>query len=177
MVLKVQSLTLGDKSLTITFALTSFLSFAIPFSFGHPQIIVGSLVNAFLFLAALFFPTNFIYPLIFFPSLAVLSRGIIFGPLTPFLIFMIPFIWIGNSVLVFSFRRLLSQNKNYWFSALAASGLKAIFLFSASLFLFKINAAPRLFLSVMGYSQFITACFGALATFLAGKIIFSRNKF
>jgi len=170
---KTASLFLTDKSLLISFTLTSFLSFVIPFSFGHPQFLVGSLVNSFLFLAAMFFPTRFSYSLIFFPSLAVLSRGIIFGPLTPWLIYMIPFIWMSNWILVFSFRNLISNN-NQWISAGIASILKSTFLFSSALLLFKLRVIPRLFLSVMSFNQLITALSGFLLAWLTKKILIKK---
>ena len=77
---------LDNKAILLTFTIVSFLAFAVPFSLGHPQLLVGTLVNACLFLSAIFLPKKLIYPLIFFPSLGVLTRGIIFGSLTPFLL-------------------------------------------------------------------------------------------
>jgi len=79
---KTTSLTLiSEKTLFLGLAVLSFL---IPFSLGHSQFLTGTLVNTFLFLAALFLPKRLLWPLIFLPSLAVLSRGLIFGPLTVF---------------------------------------------------------------------------------------------
>lgn len=160
---------LQSRTLLITFTLISFLSFAIPFSLGHPQIIVGSIVNASLFLSAIFLPEKFIYPVIFMPSLAVLSRGIIFGPFTPFLVFMIPFIWVGNWLLVFVFKKVFNLYKNYWLAVFSAAFLKQLFLFTMAVLLFRLHFVPKIFLTTMGIFQFITASLGGILAFLIKK--------
>lgn len=160
---------LPDNVLTLTFISVGFFSFAVPFSLGHPQIVVGALVNAALLLGALYFPNKLVYPLIFFPSLGVLSRGIIFGPLTPFLIMMIPFIWLGNWLLVFSFRSLINQGKTYLISLAASALLKSVFLSSASLVLFKIGLLPKLLLGPMGAVQLVTAVSGGVLSYFVKK--------
>lgn len=157
-------LALPNNTLLLTFSLINFLSFAVPFSLGHPQLLVGSIVNACLFLGALFLPQKFIYSIIFLPSLAVLSRGIIFGPFTPFLIFMVPFIWVGNWLLVFGFKRLFNKSQNYWLAAFTVAFLKYLFLYSSALLLFKLKILPKLFLTSMGFLQLITALLGAVIT-------------
>jgi len=75
-------------------------SFALPFFLGHPQILVGVLVNAMLVLGALHMKKYSLLPLIMLPSLGVLARGMVFGPFTTFLVYMIPLIRLGNFLLV-----------------------------------------------------------------------------
>ena len=58
----------------------SFIAFFIPFFIGHPQLLVGTMVNAALILSGVYLKRNFLLPVIFMPSIAVLSRGLIFGP-------------------------------------------------------------------------------------------------
>lgn len=168
---------LQSRTLLIAFTLLSFLSFAIPFSLGHPQIIVGSIVNASLFLSAIFLPEKFIYPVILMPSLAVLSRGIIFGPLTPFLVLMIPFIWVGNWLLVFVFKKVFNLYRSDWLAIFMAALLKFIFLFSAANLMFKLNLVPKIFLTTMGVLQFVTASLGGVLAFLTKQFYarFSRT--
>jgi len=165
---------LPSNVLSLTLTLIGFSSFAIPFSLAHPQLLVGTIVNAALFSAALFLPKKFVYPVIFLPGLAVLSRGLIFGPLTPFLIIMLPFIWVSNALLAFSFRSLINQRNNYWLVGLSAAILKTLFLFSSANILFKFNLVPKLFLTTMGSLQFITASLGCGAAFLIKKIVKSK---
>ena len=80
----------------LEFFFYSFIAFVIPFVIGHPQIVVGIIVNASLVLAALNLKNKKLVPIIFLPSVAVLSKGLIFGSFTIFLIYIIPFIWISN---------------------------------------------------------------------------------
>jgi len=160
---------LPSRLYLITLTTVSFLSFAVPFSLGHPQIVVGLIVNASLFLAAIFFPTKFIYSIIFLPSLAVLSRGLIFGPLTPFLVFMMPFIWSANWLLVFSFKTLINQSKNYGLAMIVSALGKFLFLFSSAFILVNLKFIPKIFLTTMGLMQFITAILGGVTAFFIKK--------
>jgi hypothetical protein len=147
----------------LIFITLSFASYALPFLLGHPQLLVGSLVNAALFLSATFLPQKLFLPIIFFPSLAVLSRGLIFGPLTSFLLYMIPFIWLGNLLLVLSFKKAFNLTKaNYPLSIIAASIIKMLFLYFSATTLFKLSLVPQLFLTTMGLIQGITALVGGI---------------
>jgi len=166
---------LPSEQLSLTFSLIGFASFAVPFLLGHPQLLVGTIINACLFLAAAFLPVSFIYPIIFFPSLAVLSRGLIFGPITYFLALMIPFIWLGNWLLVFGFRKVFDLIKNFPLSFFAASLAKSIFLFVFSFLLFKLKLLPKQFLSSMGSIQLITALLGGLLSWVI-KNLYARNS-
>jgi len=163
---KVISLTLvSEKTLFLGLA---FLSFSIPFSLGHSQLLTGTLVNAFLFSAALFLPKRLLWPLLFLPSLAVLSRGLIFGPLTVFLIFLLPFVWVGNFLLVFIFKKVYNL-LGFGLGVLSAALSKQIFLFTFTFAFFKIGLLPRLFLTTMGLNQFLTASLGGLLAWLIFK--------
>ena len=143
----------------------SFLSFSIPFSLSHPQWLVGTIVNACLFLAAISLPRKFILPLIIFPSLGVLCRGIIFGPFTMFLVYFLPFIWLGNLVLILVFKKLFSD-LNYLFSAFFAAAAKFLFLFIIANIYFKFSLVPKIFLQLMGINQFLTALLGGIISWI-----------
>jgi len=146
----------------------SFLCFAIPFSLGHPQILVGSLVNAGLILSALLLPTRLFLPIVVFPSLSVLSRGLIFGPLTPFLFILIPFIWLGNLSLVLIFKKIFSRS-NYFLALISSALCKSSFLFISAKILVLIKVLPKPFLQSMGIIQLQTAFLGGLLAFLFFK--------
>ncbi len=143
----------------------SFLSFSIPFSLGHPQWLVGTIVNACLFLAVIFLPRKFILPLIIFPSLGVLCRGIIFGPFTMFLVYFLPFIWLSNLVLILVFKKLFSR-LNYLFSVFSAATAKFLFLFIIANIYFEFSLVPKIFLQSMGINQFLTALFGGIISLI-----------
>ncbi|MCX6710704.1 MAG: hypothetical protein NTZ02_01280, partial [Candidatus Woesearchaeota archaeon] len=77
-------------------------SFLIPFLIGHPQLIVGIAVNVLLIESALHIRDYKLAAPIILPSIAALLRGALFGGFTMYLVFMLPFIWVGNSILVFA---------------------------------------------------------------------------
>jgi len=144
----------------------SVVCFFAPLMIGHPQIVVGILVNAALILAALNLKGAKVLPVIILPCLGVLSRGIIFGPLTIFLIYFIPFIWISNALLVFAFKFFKLKHKlNYFITLFLGIVFKCSFLFAAALILYKLSVVPVMFLSTMGFMQIITAAIGGIVAF------------
>lgn len=152
------------KSISV-FICLSILSFFIPFSLGQPQWLVGTIVNACLFLSAVFLPRKFILPIVIFPSLGILTRGLVFGPFTPFLLYFLPFIWLSNFILVFIFIKLFTRLKyitSVFFSALA----KFLFLLIIANIYFGFHIVPKLFLQAMGLSQFLTALAGGLISLI-----------
>ena len=148
----------------------ALLSFVVPFSLGHPQLLVGTIVNAALFLSVVLLPGKLFLPIIILPSLGVLSRGLIFGPFTPFLLYFIPFIWLSNLSLVLVFKKSFPF-WGYFLSAFLASFIKLLILFSFANLFFRFNLVPRLFLTAMGFNQLITACLGGFFSFLFSKKI------
>lgn len=160
----------------LIFSLTALSAFAVPFALGHPQLLVGAIVNAALFSTALHLPEKFIRPIIFLPGLAVLSRGLIFGPLTSFLIIFLPFIWLGNWILTLVFKKLF--NFGFWPAMMSASLLKAGFLYSCAFLLIKAQIFPRSFLVSMGQIQLITALTGGgLAFLISRKYLTASHNF
>ncbi|MFC1691704.1 hypothetical protein ACFL0W_06005 [Nanoarchaeota archaeon] len=154
------------------------ISFFIPLFLGHPQIAVGVVVNTMLITAALNLKGYKLLPVIIAPALGVFSRGMIFGPFTIYLIYMIPFIWIGNSILVLSFKYFkLKLNKNYWLTLGIGSLLKTGFLFVSALILYLLGIIPAVFLTAMGVLQLVTALAGGVAAFGVhqGKMRFSAK--
>ena len=150
----------------------SVVCFALPFIIGHPQITVGIIVNTLLIASALNLKSYRLLPVIITPSLGVLARGIIFGPFTIYLIYLIPFIWIANTVLILSFKYLkLKLNKNYWLTLITGSILKSGFLFLIAFLLYKLNIIPVIFLTAMGVMQLITSFTGGIAAYFFQYII------
>jgi len=162
------------KQQVIELVAYSLIAFFIPFFVGHPQLLVGTAVNMALILSSLSLKRNFLLPVIFMPSIAVLSRGMIFGPFTIFLVYFIPFIWAGNFMLAMFFKGLYIKKKiNYFITLLSGSFAKAFFLFMIALLFFKLNLIPEIFLATMGTMQFTTAILGGITAF---AIIKSREK-
>ena len=144
----------------------SIFSFLVPFFIGHPQIAVGIIVNAMLVVSALNLKGCRLLPVIILPSIAMLSRGLLFGPFTIYLLYLIPFIWIGNSIIVFSFKFFkLKLKKNYWLTLIIGAVLKSGFLFLAAFALYSLGIIPVAFLAAMGIMQLITAILGGTAAY------------
>lgn len=177
---KVLSLPLQVSELTQSLFLagTAILSFFVPFSLGHPQWLVGTVVNTCLFLGALYLPKKYFLPLAILPSLGVLARGAVFGPFTLFLVYFLPFIWLGNLVLILAFKGLFSKF-GFFLSGFAAGLAKFIFLLAAANIYFYFHVVPSLFLQAMGLNQLATALAGGLTAFLIFKLngqLISRSK-
>ena len=145
------------------FLLLSMTSFIFPFLLSN-QLMVGIAVNASLMGGALYMKGKNLIPVIILPSMGLLARGIVFGPATLYLLYMIPFIWLGNTILVFSLKLFhLRMKKAYIPSALAASVLKTALLFSTAFALYSIGMIPVEFLAAMGIMQLATAACASVA--------------
>ena len=142
----------------VTFILAS-LSFIVPFLLSQSQFPTGVFVNALLFLAVLFLPASTRLPLIIFPSLAALTRGLVFGSFTPFLLAFIPIIWLGNWLLTIVFDK--TRDKIGMIPAgIAASLVKSAVLFITATVFVQVKLVPKLFLTTMGNIQLVTALVG-----------------
>jgi hypothetical protein len=144
--------------LVIALPLAGFL---LPFLVPGPQWLTGTLVNCFFFLFAFKLPRQNILPISIFPSLGALARGFLFGKATLFLFFFLPFIWIGNLILIKSF---LSFKKTTPLPvAISLSSLfKSASLYLPALLYVHSHVVPALFLQSMGIIQFFTAILGAI---------------
>ena len=170
----------SNKQQFIEMFIYSAVCFFLPLFIGHPQIVVGITVNALLIMSALNLPRYKLLPIVILPSLGVLSRGLIFGPFTIYLVYMIPFIWLGNFILVYLFKSLyLDKKVNYLFTLLVSAGAKSLFLFLAAFVLFKLEIIPVIFLTAMGIIQFVTAFSAGFFAFGVSKVqkkVFSSNE-
>jgi len=151
------------------FLILSITAISIPLLLRHPQLLVGSTVNFVLIMAAINLTGwRKIVPLIVLPSISALAGGYLFGPFTIFLVYLIPFIWMGNSIFVFAFKSLyVAKRTNYLIVLLIGSVLKAGFLLGMALLLIKFSVIPPVFARAMGMTQLITAMLGGFAVFPA----------
>ena len=81
----------SNLSLDMFFILTG-LAFFIPAVFSSPQWLTGTIINTLLFIVATKLDFKKQLPIIILPSLGAFSHIVIFGPLTVFLLYFIPFI-------------------------------------------------------------------------------------
>jgi len=162
---------------TYSFRLSHILwiaSFAVPFLISGPQLLTGTFVNLILIFAASRYSGKNLLPVIFLPSIAAVSHGVVFGPLTPFLIYFLPFIWVGNAILVGIFK--INTIKSSYVRILLGSMLKAGFLFAAASIYFKFHLVPPLFITSMGLIQLITALLGGIFALVILKTLITNER-
>ncbi|NYZ79340.1 hypothetical protein H0N99_04295 [Candidatus Micrarchaeota archaeon] len=160
-----QEYTLSQAQEYAEMILYAAVAFSLPFILGHEQLLVGSVVNCALVLAALNLRGARLLPVILLPSVGALLAGMVFGPLSVSLVYMLPFIWLGNAILVFAVKELVFSERKNRLAALTAGSLAKTALLSASAFaLFFLGLVPAQFIAAFGIIQLATAlCGGAAA--------------
>ena len=156
----------------VEMAIYATIAFSLPFLLGHEQLLVGAAVNCALVLAALNLKGARLLPVIILPSIGAYLAGLIFGVASSALLYMLPFIWLGNAVLVLGIKYLILDKKTNRMAALGIGATaKAAFLFLSALALLSFGMVPAAFLAAMGIFQLMTAAIGgALALAIqAGK--------
>ena len=179
-VMNIQIEKLKNIEYNMHFFVYAFVAFFVPFMMGHPQLLVGVVVNSALILSAVFLDAKASWPIIILPSLGVLSRGVIFGPFSVYLVYMIPFIWVGNFLIVYLVKYFyLKRRKNYALSLGVGAVVKSAFLFTAAFVLVKLGIIPVLFLTAMGVLQLATALGGGVVSYgvvRARNLVVSKRK-
>lgn len=148
-------------SQTVLFAL--LLSTAIFAPLVKQQAITGTIVNAALFLSVAWLGLRGAVLLALVPSIFSLSLGFLPLVLAP----MIPFIILGNIILVSAFGLL--KKKNYWIAVVSAAFLKFIFILISSQIIFNLllkNAAASKIIIMFSWPQFFTALGGGLMAYV-----------
>jgi len=167
--------TLGAISSVLPLTYTFYFCSALfPFVFDSSQLVLGTLTNGILIIAA-YTERDFrkIIPLVFLPSLATLAKGLLFGPFTPLLLYMIPFIWAGNALFVSIVRMDRLNLPLIGRIILGASG-KALLLFGIANGFIALGILPKIFATSMGLVQLITALLGGLGA--AGIVLSIQSK-
>ena len=94
----------------------------------------------------------------------------IFG-LTIYLLYLMPIIWIGNSILVFVFKHFNLQKKKNFFLTLGIGAVtKTSLLFGVTFLLVSFAIVPSNFLIAMGTLQLFTALTGGVLAFTVQRI-------
>jgi hypothetical protein len=168
-----QALSLNKK---IALSVAQFAVLLLIISFApliNNQIVTGTIVNAVLLLSVVLLGMRGAVLLCFLPSLFSLSFGLLPIVMTP----MIPFIILGNILLVYIFN--LIRKKNYFLGLIPAALLKFSFLFVVSNFIitfFIKQAVAEKIAMMMSYPQLITALMGGLIVYPFVRIINKNNK-
>jgi hypothetical protein len=120
------------------------------------------MVNALLFASALYLTGwKLLFPVVL-PSVGAYLTGIIFGVDTHFLLFLIPFIWLGNLVYVLGVKKFFVKEKNLVKGLLMPSAIKTMVIFLAAAAMVAFSVLPAAFLVAMGPMQLLTALSGGL---------------
>lgn len=173
----------------IAFVVPTFLAQLIKMVFGaesiitnNSQIIVGSIVNTMLILAALnikgWSKNIFIVTM---PSISTILSGYIFKSASVYMVWMIPAIWLGNFILILAIKYfILKKEKNYIISCIVGIIAKVAIIFGMFSVLNLFNIFPEKMVTnlqtAMGITQLITATIGGIISFIIYKLEKIDNK-
>ena len=105
------------------------------------------------------------------PSVSTILSGYVFKTASPYMAYMIPAIWIGNFLLIYSYKLLfVSKNKNYILASIVGIALKVAVIFGILSILKLFGIFPEKLISnlqvAMSTTQLITATIGAVITYI-----------
>lgn len=138
----------------------------------NSQLIVGTIVNTALVMTAINLKGwKKIVGIITLPSISSLLGGYIFKTASPFMIYMIPAIWLGNFAIVYSYKLLLvSKQKNYFLAGIVGIVTKVAIIFAFFNIINLFGVFPEkvaiMFKTAMGATQAITATSGVIVSAL-----------
>ncbi len=158
--------------LSYIFTFYILATITITLAFSHQQLIVGTVVNSLLFFTAFHIEKKYHWPIAIFPSIVAVFQGLLFGKLTIFLVYFLPFIWMANYILIFT---AVKFKKDRILRFLLPVFLKFIFLLTIANLYVNFKIVPKIFLQAMGYFQLITACLGYFLFLLINKLINLKN--
>ena len=154
----------------LAFLVPTFLAQLINASFGvgsvianNSQIIVGTVVNTILVISALnlkgWNKTIFVVTM---PSISTIMSGYVFKTASIYMVWMIPAIWLGNFVLILSFKYIMiKKEKSYFLAAIIGIIGKVAIIFGIFMLLKVLNIFPVKMISnlqkAMSLIQLITA--------------------
>jgi len=133
------------------------------------QQVTGPIINALLFIAVVILGLKQTLPICFIPSVMALMAGL----LLPVMIPIVPFIMLGNIVLVVTFAYF--YQKNFWLGVALASLAKFIFIWStttavANIFI-KTPTIVNKIAQLMSWPQLLTALGGGVLAYAFLKFI------
>lgn len=153
--------------LTRFFKYAFIVAFVVPLAFNANQIITGTLVNCILFITALRLSRKDAVTISILPSLGAAVHGVLFGPQTVYLLYFLPFIWIGNYVLIAVFKKFTA--KRFIPGIITASGIKYILLYIPAYTFESLHIVPKLYVTAMGIVQLGTALMGGFVAYFILK--------
>lgn len=142
----------------------------------NSQLIIGTIVNATLVTAAI----NLkgwakILGIVTMPSISTILSGYVFGIASTYMVYMIPAIWLGNFVLIYSYKLLmLGKNKHYFLAGIVGIIVKVAIIFALFNLINLFGVFPEKLVenlrNAMGMTQLITATLGIIVAFVIYKL-------
>ena len=142
----------------------------------NSQLIIGTIVNATLVTAAI----NLkgwakILGIVTMPSISTILSGYVFGTASVYMVYMIPAIWLGNFVLIYSYKLLmLGKNKHYFLAGIVGIIAKVTIIFALFNLINLFGIFPEKLVenlrNAMGMTQLITATLGIIVAFVIYKL-------
>lgn len=173
----------------IAFLVPTFLGNLLTNVFGktsviasNSQLIVGSIVNVALIITALNLKGSLkILGVVTMPSVSTILSGYVFKTASPYMAYMIPAIWIGNFLLIYTYKLLVvSKSKNYILASVIGIFLKVAVIFGGFSLLRVLGVFPEKLISslqvAMSSTQLITATVGAIVTYIIYVVEKNKNK-
>lgn len=167
----------------LAFVVPTFLAQLINIFFGagsvianNSQIIVGTVVNTILVISALNLKGwNKTFFVVTMPSISTIMSGYVFKTASIYMVWMIPAIWLGNFVLILSFKYIMiKRNSSYFIAAIIGIIGKVAIIFGIFMLLKVLNIFPVKMISnlqkAMSLIQLITATLGSLFAFVIYKL-------
>ncbi len=169
LVQRVLRITISSRVMLLVYGFTLF---AIPLLLSWPQLLVGSIVNVLLIMVAIRYKNyKTLLPFAVLPSIAAVVHGVLFGPFSVFLIYMMPAIRVGNFLLMY-----VIQHDKYLLKGILSGVLyKAIFLAIVAYILIYLWVLPIVFLKAMGFYQLITALIAGVVVYLGKNYLLKRE--
>ena len=144
----------------------------------NSQLIVGSVVNTALIVTAINIKGwKKIAGIITMPSISTILSGYVFKSASPYMVYMIPAIWLGNFALVYSYKLLmLAKEKNYFLAGIVGVITKVIIIASGFMILKAFNVFPAKLVNTLQIAMTTTQAITALIGVIVASGIYGLEK-
>ena len=147
--------------------LTTLLGLAIAAPFFHFQAVTGTMVNATLIIAAVILGKREAIAIGIFPSIISIITGLLIPAVVP----LVPFIILGNIILILTFG--FFKKNNYWKGIIWGSVSKFLFLYLAGFIVIKIfesSVLAKIAMTMFSWQQLLTALSGGIVAYSVIRI-------
>ena len=160
---KVKTLVFKKQKILILAQFVALIGIATVAPLFGQQAIAGPVINAILFISVMLLGVQNAILIGLIPSLIALSVGLLPSILAP----MIPFIMMGNVILIMVFNYF--KERSFWMGMVSSSILKFVFLFSSSSIVINLLSSKEIASRIamtMGWLQLLTALAGGLIAYI-----------